>query len=205
MGGLHRRIRIIAGAWAFEGIAARLDLPLQIAGLAADAVEIFEAIEVRLELVIGDAPVLTGAVLGELARPVAREGAAPRLEIPRQEAPGDAVPVNRRAADAFAREEGPHLAHRQRRIANRVAEGERLARQVLHQLVAAGVTELVVRVRHVEVGVGVAPAAALQAHDLEACVGELFREDGAGEADTHGDDVDRFQLGGHALPLRTGA
>src|SRR5207247_5368398 len=141
--GLHRRIRVLARARTLEGIAAGLDLALHVAGLAADAVEILEAVEMGLELVVGHAPVLAGAVLGELARAVARERAAPRFKVPGQEAPGDAVPVHRRAADTFAREEGSHLAHGQRRIANRVAESERLARQVLHQLVSSSIAQLV--------------------------------------------------------------
>src|SRR5207302_6728180 len=160
--GLHRRIRVLARAWTLEGIAAGLDLALQVAGLAADAVEILEAVEMWLELFVDHAPVLAGAVLGELARTVARERAAPRFKVPGQEAPSDAVPMHGRAAHALAWQERSHVTHRQRRIADRVAEGERLARQVLHQLVAASVTELVVRVGHSEVGLRVTPAAALQ-------------------------------------------
>jgi hypothetical protein len=59
------------------------------------------------------------------------------------------------------------------------------------------VLQLVVRAGHGEVGVGVAPAAALDADHLEAGSGELLREDGAGEADADGDDVYGFQFGRH--------
>src|SRR5207247_2377560 len=117
--GLHRRIRVLARARALEGIAAGPDLALHVAGLAADAVEILEAVEMGLELVVGHAPVLAGTVLGQLLLAVAGERAAARLEVPGQEAPGDAVPVHRCAADAFAREERPHLVHRPRRLADR--------------------------------------------------------------------------------------
>ncbi len=44
----------------------------------------------------------------------------------------------------------------------------------------------------------VAPRAALQAHDFQPGVGQLFREDGAGEPDADRDDVDRFEFGRHA-------
>ena len=39
-------------------IAARLDLAVQVAGLAADAEDVLELVVVRLDLVPGDAPVL---------------------------------------------------------------------------------------------------------------------------------------------------
>ncbi len=105
--------------------------------------------------------------------------------------------MNRRAAHAFAGEEGAELAHRQRGLAHRVAEGERFLGQVLHQLVAAHVFQLVVRARHGEVGIGIAPAPALEAHHLEAGVGQLFCEDSAGESDADRDDVDGPQLRRH--------
>src|SRR5207253_9697143 len=88
---LERRIRIVARALAFERIAAGNDLALEVARLAADAVEMFEAIEVRLDLVVGDAPVLAGAIGRHLLLAVARERAAAGLEIPGQEAPGEAA------------------------------------------------------------------------------------------------------------------
>jgi hypothetical protein len=50
---------------------------------------------------------------------------------------------------------------------------------------------------HGEIRIGVAPAAALDADDLETGIGQLFREDGAGEADPDGDDVDGFEFGSH--------
>ena len=68
VGHVHRRIGILARARAFERIAAVLLLAVQIAGLAADAAEIFELVVIRLELVIGDAPVLDRHAFRQNAR-----------------------------------------------------------------------------------------------------------------------------------------
>src|SRR5713101_9806888 len=86
VGCLHRRVRVLACARALERIAAGDDLALDVARLAGDAVEVFESVEMRFQLIVGDAPVLQGAVLCDLVLSIAREGAALRLEIPRQEA-----------------------------------------------------------------------------------------------------------------------
>src|SRR5467141_2048267 len=91
VGGLHRRVRVLARARSLERIAAGPDLALQIAGLAADAVEVFEAVEVRLEFFVRDTPILARAIGSELVLAIAHERAAPRLEVPRQKAPSHAV------------------------------------------------------------------------------------------------------------------
>src|SRR5207302_5372010 len=134
---LERRVRVLARARTLERVAAGDDLAVEIAGLAADAVEILEAVVVALELVVGDAPVLAGAVFRKLALAVARERAAARLEVPGQEAPGEPAPVHRGAAHALAGAERAELAHRQRGLGGVVPERDGLAREALHQLVAA--------------------------------------------------------------------
>ncbi len=126
-----------------------------------------------------------------------RERAALGLEVPRQEAPGEAAPVHRRPAHAFAGPERAEVAHRQRRLVDRVPKSDRFLRKVLHQLVSAHVLQLVVRARHGEVGIGIAPAPALHAHHFESGVGQFFCEDRSGETDADRDDVDRLQLGRH--------
>src|SRR5262249_20652335 len=137
------------------------------------------------------------AFVRHLLRAVALERLRLRLEVPRQEAPGEAAPVHRRSADAFARQEGAELAHGQRRVARGVAERDRLLRQVLHQLLVAHVLQLVVHPGHGEIVLGVAPAAALDPDHLEAGRGELLREDRSGEADADRDDVDALELRRH--------
>jgi hypothetical protein len=58
IGLLHRRVGIVACPRRLERIAARLNLTLDVTGLATDADEMFEAVVMRLQLVISDAPVL---------------------------------------------------------------------------------------------------------------------------------------------------
>src|SRR5262249_17784836 len=57
---LHRRGRIFARTRALERISARLDLALEVARLAARPAQIFEAVVMRLELLVGCAPILDG-------------------------------------------------------------------------------------------------------------------------------------------------
>src|SRR5207245_10588514 len=61
-GSLERRIRIFARARALEWIAAGNDLALDVARLAADAVQVLETDEVPLQLVVGEARRLARAV-----------------------------------------------------------------------------------------------------------------------------------------------
>lgn len=106
--------------------------------------------------------------------------------------------------DALPRQERTEAAHRQRGLASIIPKGEGLARQVLHQLEAPRVLQFVVDVRQCEVCLGIAHRAAFQADDREARIGEFFRQDRAGNADTDDDDIHWLEFGsGHAqlLPL----
>ncbi len=163
----------------------------------------FEAIEVRLELRVADAPVLAGAVRCQVFFAIARERAAAGLEVPRQEAPGEAAPVHRGAADAFAGTERAELAHRQRGLVGVVAEADGLARQILHQLVALHIPQLVMRMRHAEIGIGVAPAPALEADDAQSRFRELLGEDGARESDADHHHIHRLEFGRHGQSFLT--
>src|ERR1035438_1664518 len=84
---LLRRARIFARARPLERISARLDFAAQIAGLPRDAREVFELVVIRLEFVVGDAPIGRRAIIAHDARAVTRDRTAARLEVPRQEAP----------------------------------------------------------------------------------------------------------------------
>src|SRR5580704_15448609 len=118
----RRRIWILARAWPFVRIAARLDLAVQIASLAADAEDFLELVIIGLDVVPGDAPVLQIAVLGNERCAIALLDARAHFEIMRQKAARVAAPMRRRAADHLARLERTHLAHRQRRLRAVVAE-----------------------------------------------------------------------------------
>jgi hypothetical protein len=108
----RRRVRILARARPFVGIAAWLDLAIQVAGLAADAEDFLELVIVGFDIVPGDAPILQIAVLGNERRAIPLLDARAHFEIVRQEAARIAAPVRRRPADHLARLERAHLAHR---------------------------------------------------------------------------------------------
>src|SRR5262249_3011648 len=120
-----RWIRILARAGALEGVAARLNLALEVARLAADAVAVLEPVVIGLQVAVRTAPVPARAVRGECLLAVARLGAAAHLEIPRQKAPRRPAPVHGRAAHALPGLERAQLAHRQRRLVRPVAKRQR--------------------------------------------------------------------------------
>ena len=121
----------------------------------------------------------------------------------RQEAPRVAAPVRRGAADHLAGLERAHLAHRQRGLARVVAEGDRLARQVLEDVAVAVELELVVHVRRDEIGLRVDHPAALEAEHLQARVRQLHGHDRAHDAAAHDHRIDRFHFDRrHVISLR---
>src|SRR6185503_19229575 len=89
----QRRQRVFAGARRLERIAAFDDLTLEIAGLAGDRGGVFELVVIRLELVVGDAPVLDRHVGGDEALAVALLVARANLELHIGPPPGVTAPV----------------------------------------------------------------------------------------------------------------
>jgi hypothetical protein len=193
-GAARRRVWILARARAFVRISARLDFTVQIARLAAHAVDALELVVVGLDLVPRHAPVLGGAVLGKEALAVALGHPAADLEVVRQKAARVAAPVRGGPPHDLARLERSHLAHRQSGFAGVVAEGDRLAREILEDVAVAVVLELVVHVRHDEVRLRIGHAAALEAEHLEARIRKLHRHDRAYNAASHDDGVHGFHL-----------
>src|SRR5581483_11103338 len=114
-------------------------------------------------------------------------------------APGVAAPMDGRAADAFARQERAELAHRQGLLRGIVADGQRVARGVLHQIVTLDIAQLVADVRQRVVVLRRAHSAALERDHLHARRGEFLGENAAGPAETDDDDIDFLELGEHGL------
>src|SRR6267154_6848892 len=77
-----------------ERIAALLDFVAQVARRSRRAAEIFERIVVRLQVVIGDAPILNGHILWKKRCAVSLGQMSLQHEIGRQEAPGFRVPMD---------------------------------------------------------------------------------------------------------------
>lgn len=94
---------VVTAAWPIEDVALVGGLALDVAGLAGNAGDAFPAAMERLELVVGDAPILQLhlAVIGA-GQAVALDGPAADLEVPRAEAPRHASPVETSTTDATA-------------------------------------------------------------------------------------------------------
>src|ERR1700730_17336922 len=129
---LLRRRRIVPRSRRFMRIAARLNLTLDVARLAAGAEQVLEAIVVRLEGIVSDTPILDGEVRIEKILAVAFARACRQLEIVRLESVCLAIPMHHGAAEARARQKRLPAPNRQRHLRSKVAECNRLARVVLH-------------------------------------------------------------------------
>src|SRR5262249_37797804 len=98
----QRLVGIVVVARTLEDVAALDLLAAQVSGLARGAAELLEAIVIRLEIVVGDAPSLDGHVFRDRGASVACGQMAAQHEFARTEPPGNAVPVRAGAADAVA-------------------------------------------------------------------------------------------------------
>src|SRR5262249_30270270 len=155
-------------------------------------------VEVGLELVVGDAPVLNRHAGRDRRRAVAVDRARADREVARMEAPGLPVPVDASAADAGAWQKGAELADRQRVLLEVVAQRPRLVGGVLEELVADRVAKLVVVVGPV---LDAPVVAAFEPDDAEAGLRQLRGDDPSDPADT--DDADVCLLVGHLTSLPT--
>src|ERR1044071_5841507 len=107
-----RRIGRGPGTLALERIAAVLNLTVQIAGRSTCTAEIFESVVVGLEVVISDAPILNGHVVGKEARAIAFGQMCSQHEIAGKKAPGLRIPVDPAAANSVGRHERTPAADR---------------------------------------------------------------------------------------------
>src|SRR4051794_12126610 len=103
--GFQRRIGIIARTWILEWIAARLDLTLDVTGLAGNARRIFELVIIGFDLGTGNAPILQRHVIRYEVLAVALLVLRADAQFMVGPAPSHAVPVHAGAANSFARQE----------------------------------------------------------------------------------------------------
>src|SRR6202022_1161267 len=128
IGLLERWVGVFARSRRLERVAAGLDLALDVAGFAADATEIFEAVVVRLKIVIGDAPVLDRQLRSagvEKFLAVALDSMAAQDKVRHLGAEALTVPVHERAAETLARQKALPAADRQRGLVRVVAKRHR--------------------------------------------------------------------------------
>src|SRR5262245_47537331 len=122
------RVRVVARTRPFEWVTTRLNYTVEIAGFAADAVQVFELIVVRFQFTIGNAPILARVILRDLVLAIAFYGTATPLEIPRQETESCSSPMHACTTHAFAGlERWNQAAHGQRRLIYVVAERDGLS------------------------------------------------------------------------------
>ena len=197
----QRRQGIVAGARCLERIASREDFSGEIAGLAGNRSGVLELLVIRLELGIGDAPILNRHVVGNEFFAVALFVSRANLEFHVGPAPGVAAPVHAGSAHHFAGQERAEPAHRQRVLLRIVAHGNGVARGVLHQVVAHDIAQLVADVGQRIVILAGPQASALERDHLQAGFGQLLGQNAAGPAQPDDDDVDFGEFCGHGAPL----
>ena len=125
----QRRHRVLALARRLESVAARIDLPVDVARLPRDADLVLDLLVVRLELVVAERPVLDGRSLRDARRAVAAPRFAHHLEVPRVQAPVLRPVMEARAADAVHH----RVSAARRRRRGRRADGRRFAVGLVHR------------------------------------------------------------------------
>ena len=176
---------------------------LQVPGLARCPADIFEFVVIGLQLIVCHAPVLDGQLRIDEVLAVSLLVMAPHLKVGWLEAPMLTVPMQTGAAQSLAEQKGSKPAHGKSSLVRLVAEGQRLACEVLKDLAAGVPLDLVQRLRRGKVRDRVAIAAALEAHDPQSGVGELAGGNAARPAHSDDDDIHMWHLAWHAdLPIQ---
>ncbi len=203
IGMLQRRRGVLVHPRRFEDVSAVDQLAAQVAGLAADAHHLFGVPVVRLEFVVGDAPVLDREIGGEARGAMLFGEMRAQGEEAGQETEAHAGPMLAGAADAGAGMEGAVLAHGNRGFAGRVAVRDGLFSDVLHHAQADVVVELI----HVHGVFGeAARVAAFKSQDVGRGAGDELLghgESGPAAADDH--DIYGFEVGHIGYLGRRGA
>src|SRR5262249_3426758 len=120
-----------------------LDDALEVAGFARQAAGVLELVVIRLQLLVGHGPVLDGRILGDGPFPIAGNGAASDLEIPRGMPPGPARPVKARTAKPLAPGKWPVPPHGPGHLTRAIAARDGRAREVFKEFQTAIVLEVV--------------------------------------------------------------
>src|SRR5271155_1531688 len=109
---LHRRVGILARARRLERITTLFDFAVEIARFAANSKQIFEAIVMRFQFLVGHTPVLNSQVGIHDFFSITLLDMRFVNEIGNLISPGLAVPVNPTPTEACARQKGLPLSHR---------------------------------------------------------------------------------------------
>ncbi len=126
---------------------------------------------------------------------------AAHTQFDRIDAEMHAGPVQTRAANAGARQEGGQLAIGYRLLAGVVTNRHRAFREILEQLAADVIGQLIDNLRISAVRPGIAHRAALQRDDVEPRFRQLFGHDRANPAKANDRHIGFFQYGRHDYAL----
>jgi hypothetical protein len=113
------------------------------------------------------------------------------------------APVHAGAADNLTRQERAEATHRQCLLRGIVADGDGVARGVLHQVMTHDVAQFVANVGQRIIIFARTRCAALKRDHLQAGFRQFLGENAAGPAQPDDDDIDFLEFGGHGLPLNS--
>ena len=186
------RHRVFTRARRFKNIAARIDLALDIAGLAGDADFVFDLVVIRLQLFVAKRPILHRAALGDARRAVAFGGITHHLEIPRIQPPA-LRPVMQRGAAYRIHHRMQWKARCIRRLGIGPMRGY-LGVGLLHRLrPAAKIIAQLVR-RKIARG---QPVARFETYDIQPRACERQHRRATDGAQTHDHDIRALEISGH--------
>lgn len=168
---------------------------------AGGAEDLLGEIEVRFQLLVADPVVLDGHAFGDEFLAVAFLVVTAQAQFLGHDPEMHAGPVQAGATDAVAGKEGGELAVGQRGIVDPVADAHGALGEILEQLAAGVVGQLVEGVGVGTVGIGIAVLAALQRHHVEPGLGQLLGQDRSGPAEADHHRVHRFECRRHVQPL----
>ena len=187
-----------ATARRFEDIAAADLAPLQIASLARNAELVFGAVVIGLQLRVAQRPVDKRGIRGNSRCAVALDRLRAGAKIVLVQAPRHRAVMDGAAAGLVAVALGRD---RGRAHIGIPPPGDGLALRVRAQILPLEVAQFIVRVEVL----GGETRAALEPDDFHARFAELGREDSAGRAHAHDDDVGFFRCHGFRSPIGTWA
>ena len=186
---LLRRQREIVRAIRRKRVAPALtdDFAFNAPRGAGGAEHLFSLVEERLQLVVSDAEILNGHAFRDKVFAVALLIVAAHPQLCRIDAKMDAGPVQACAAGAGTRQKRRQLTIGLCGLRDVVTNGDGAFRQILEQLFADVIGQLIDHLRIRAVRVGIAMRTALQRHHVQARFRQLFRHNGTGpaEADNH--------------------
>lgn len=165
--------RKFLGTFSLERITPLDYCAVQVAGFSRGAADALELVEEGFELLIADTKILDRHAVGYEALAVALRNVASETQFLRQNAPVLTIPMHTPAADTGSRQKRPQLPIRQAAVAGRMANRQGFARQILKQLVAYALCQLVGNARIGEVQGSVAVLAPLEGNDFQTGLREF--------------------------------